>query len=486
MHLNADSLHYIDMARTWIADRTIATWHLTLNAERVPAVEMLWPPVYGILLAGPLALGLSPNAATWAVAVASHAALLWLLTAVARRIEWGLLLGLLLIHLTFWHGIAFRAFSEMPFIAFTFGALVAMALALQGGAPPSRRSRAVWLALAAGVLAAAAALTRHIGLLLIPALGLMALAGPIRARGNALRTRATALASMIAGAGIPLGLWALRHASLGSRFLGPHRPASHRDLSEVLLRFAQSAYSDVGMLLLVFAAIAVGYHLLERDERAGWHAFALCLAGGALTYAALHEVGTIASHTVYRMDNPPEGRHFFPGYAALLLAACAFISLMRPPGGVLRRRWPIVALLALPILAGPLVAGTMAHDLTPARTVVEEWIAAHTGPDDLVIGWRVWPVRFHTGRPVLQSGMVTEPPIHDGAAVARFLSRFGAHFTGAWLLIPAGRNDSEQALASYRDAGLKPQKVAELDVTGVRQYQGAGTIEVYRLNGRQR
>ena len=65
MHLNADSLHYIDMARTWIADRTIATWHLTLNAEHVPAVEMLWPPVYGILLAGPLALGLSPNAAPY-------------------------------------------------------------------------------------------------------------------------------------------------------------------------------------------------------------------------------------------------------------------------------------------------------------------------------------------------------------------------------------------------------------------------------------
>ncbi|MBD3292632.1 MAG: hypothetical protein GF393_06880, partial [Armatimonadia bacterium] len=175
MHFNADTLHYVDVARTWLEDHTLATWHLNLSSERVPATEILWPPMYSILLAGPLALGLSAEAATWLVAVVSHLVLLWLLVALSRRVEWGILLGLLLVHMAFRQGVSFRAFSETPFMTFSFGALVAMAFALQANPSRSPGFRDLWLGLLAGFLAAAAALTRHIGLVLLPALGLVGL-----------------------------------------------------------------------------------------------------------------------------------------------------------------------------------------------------------------------------------------------------------------------------------------------------------------------
>lgn len=483
MHLNADSLHYIDMARTLIEDHKVATWHLTLTAKYVPRIESLWPPMYPFLLAGPMALGLSGEGATRLIAVVSLVATLALLTSVCRRLEWALLLGLAFIYMTFIQGIAFRAFSETPFMAFSFGALVAMALALQQQSRPFWRSRVLRLAILAGVLASAAALTRHVGIVIIPALGLVCLFAPVRDGVSQLRSRAFALAGLATGAGLPLGLWLMRHSMLGVSFLGPERPPSLFTLTELLARSGHGIYTVAAVALLMIATILLGYRLLDRDISLQWRPFAVAIATGAVLFALLHEGATIASHLMVRMDNPPEIRQFFPGHAVLLVAAAALLSLARPPEGVFRRRWPIIAVVVLPICLGPLVAGSRAHDLTPERTRVDEWIALNTAPSDLVIGWRAWNVRYHTGRPVLQCGMVTEPSIYFGPDVAKFLRRFGDHFSGAWLLVAADTTEVDAVRQSYQEAGLKLEQVAELDVRGVYHYPGANTMQIYRVNG---
>ncbi|MFW5869166.1 MAG: hypothetical protein ACOCX2_15175, partial [Armatimonadota bacterium] len=419
------------------------------------------------------------------VAVLSLVPTLAILVAVARRIEWALLLALLLIHMTFRNGIAFRAFSETPFIAFSFAALVVMALALQSKGAGSWPWRALLLGLAAGALAACAALTRHVGLVLIPALGLMGLFGPAVHQAGLLKPRIASLAGLAVGAGLPLGLWLARYWIAGVSYFGPERPPSRRTIVEVFGLAAQGIYIDAALPLLAIIAALLGYHFLKRHEQPGPRSFALAIVLGATCFALFHEAGTAASHAMYRLDNPPEGRQFFPGYAALLLIAAALFSLARPPESGPRWRWPIIVVAALPIVGGPLLAASVAHDLTPVYSHVDRWIAANTSPDDLVIGWRAWTVRHHTGRPVLQSGMVTEPSVYDGAAVARFLERFGSHFPEAWLLVPVGRRDAERAPASYREAGLDLEQVAELDVTGVYHFRGVETIRVYRVTGRR-
>jgi len=485
MHLNADSLHYIDMARTLIEDHTLATWDLTLTAQHVPKIESLWPPMYAVLLAGPMALGFSGQAAAAIVAVVSLTGILALLMMVARRIEWGILLGLLLTYMTFRHGIAFRAFSETPFMALSFAALIVMALSLQAPPPGSWRSRGVFLALLAGSLAAMAALTRHIGFMLIPSLGLMALFAPLSSEEHRLKTRLATLAAAAVGAGLPLVTWFARYSAAGVSYFGPDRPPSPYTIAELFSRAANGIYIDAMLPLLVIAACVLGYHLSRDDDASGWRPFVLTLAIGATLFAIFHEAGTIASHATIRMDNPPEGRQFFPGYAVLLLIAAALISLARPPESLRGWRWAIVAVVALPVLGGPLVAASRAHDLTPVFSEVDRWVQSNTGRDDLVIGWRAWSVRYYTGRPVLQSGMVTEPSVYDGPAVAEFLERFGSKFTGAWLLVPVGRPDADQAVRSYEDAGLHLEEVAELDVSGVYHYRGIETILVYRVSGWQ-
>jgi hypothetical protein len=483
MHFNADTLHYVDVARTWLSEHTLATWHLNLASERVPATDILWPPMYSILLAGPLALGLSPEAATWLVAVASYVVVLWLLAAVSRRLPWGVLLALVFVQMMFAHGLAFRAFSETPFMAFSFASLAALALTLQGPTRNGWRSRTIWPALLAGGLAAAAALTRHIGLVLLPALGLVCLFGPLGAAAHRVKTRATAVVGLAVGAGLPLGLWFARHWMLGGSYFGPERPPSAWSVQELLRRAGQGIYIDATMPLLVIAAATLGYHLLQRDERASWRSFAVALAAGAVLFAIFHEVGTLASHGMYRLDNPPEGRQFFPGYAALLVAGAALISLARPPEQALRRRWALIAVVSLPILIGPLFAGAAALDLSPSRTAVDEWVEQNTSPDDLIIGWRAWTVRYFTGRPVLQGGMVTEPSVYSGGSVAEFLERFGSEFTGAYLLVPEGRRDARRAARTYSEAGLKLEQVAQVDIRDVRHYRGVSTFRIYRVTG---
>jgi hypothetical protein len=300
---------------------------------------------------------------------------------------------------------------------------------------------------------------------------------------NRLKTRASALAGVIIGAGIPLGLWFARHSMLGGSYFGPDRPPSRWSVAEILLRGGEGIYLDATMPLLIIVAAALGYHLLKREEAASWRTFAITLAAGAALFAVLHEVGTLASHATYRLDNPPEGRQFFPGYAALLLAGGALISLARPPEDVLQRRWPLIAVVALPILIGPLFAGTAAHDLTPARTAVERWVEEHTAEKDLIIGWRAWSVRYYTGRPVLQCGMVTEPTVYDGPAVADFLERFGSEFTGAYLLVPEGRVDAERVSEGYREGGLQLERVTEVVIRDTRHYRGVTTFGIYRATG---
>lgn len=463
MQFSPDSVHYADVARTLLDEHTAATWHLTLNSQRAPDPQLYWPPGYPLLLAGAMAVGASLPTAAWMVAVLAGTAALVLLVCWLPRAEWGLLGAVGFVYLSFVCGVAFRAWSEPPYSALMLGALVCLAMALTR----QRARHAFGPAFAAGLLAGGAIMFRYPGLALVPALALTALVAPI-AGPRRLRVRVVGLLAPLAGAALVVGPWVARNLALTGTAFGPERPVSTRAIPDIFAALGRSVYLDFGAILLALLFAAVGYHATHRGDDAEGprpdRAFLRTLAIAALLAAGAQLILILLTHVLHQLDEAPSVRFFFPSYLCALMAGLALIGPARAPAGGLRRRWPEVTLLALPLVLGPLLAGRASTDVTPRRTALEAWVEANTAPTALIIGHRAWAVRFYTGRPMLQSGQAADPSIYDGPEVARFLRRFGDRFDGAFLLLPDTIPEPERAaiLAGYRAAGLTVQETADV------------------------
>lgn len=463
MQFSPDSVHYADVAHTLLRERTAATWHLTLNSERVPDPQLYWPPGYPLLLAGAMAAGASLPTAAWIVAVLGSTATLVLLVCWLPRAEWGLLGAVSFVYLIFVCGVAFRAWSEPAYSALMLGALICLAMALSR----QRARLAFGPAFAAGLLAGGAIMFRYPGIALVAALALTALVAPI-VGPRRVRVRIVGLLAPLAGAALVVGPWMARNLALTGRAFGPERPASTRALTDIIAALGGSIYVDFGAILLALLFAAVGYHAARRGDDADGpppdRPFLRTLAITALLAAGAQLALTLLTHVLYQVDEPPNTRYFFPSYLCALMAGLALIGPAWPPAAGLRRRWPLVALLALPLVVGPLFAERAARDVTPRRTALEAWVEANTAQNALIIGHRAWAVRFYTGRPVLQSGQVADPSIYDGPEVARFLRRFGDRFDGVFLLLPNTIPEGERAaiLTGYRAAGLTVEETADV------------------------
>ena len=484
MQFAPDSIHYTDVARTLLREHTAATWHLTLNSERVPDPKLYWPPGYPLMLAAVMATGASVQTAAWVVAVLCWSAVLGLLVFWQRHAEWGLLGAVAFIYMLFAWGIAFRAWSEAPYSAFMLGALVCMAAAIGSG----DTWRATWLGLIAGVLAGGAAMCRYPGIIIVPALALAALIVPLK-RDDAWSLRWSALVPMLGAAALIVVPWIARTISLAGVAFGPARPPSDRSLSWVLGALGSSLYLDFGAVLLALLFAIVGFHRAPREpqvEGAESHPLFLHALAIAALLCALAQSGLLVlSQLAWQIDEPPSQRYLFPAYLCVVVAALAVIGRTRPPAHVLRRRWPSVLALALPLVLAPLAAARFAHDVTPQRTALDDWIAANTSPRALIIGHRAWPVRFYTGRPVLESGQVADPPVFDGVLVAQFLRKFGDRFDGVYLLLPdtIPEEITRDIVDRYQNSGLHLEDVAQVS-TRDHESPSEFVMRIYRVKAR--
>jgi len=502
MQFNPDSIHYVDVARTIAHDHIIGTWHLTAESQRVPDTLLYWPPLYPIALAIFIGMGLSAGVATWAVSVAGYTASAWLLSMWQKRPALGIAGVLAFIHLAFLSGVPFRAWSESVFVPLMLGSLVVMAAAT---ASESTR-RAGWLGLGAGALAGGAMLARYPGVAIAPALAAVAFLAPWHedeqegVRRNAILAAAGGMALVI----IP---WLVRNVALNGRLFGPARPPNMRPISEILFFTGASIYYDLGALLLALIFGVVGFHLVRRresgaDERHGgatlgersvpalqngdegrlrdW-VFSGGLASGAMVCALSQIALILLTYLLFQVDEPPTKRYFFPAYTCVLLAGLALFQRARLPERVLSERWGLLVALAAPIVIGPMFAGSVATNVTPRETQLDQWIDMNTAANDLIIADRGWPIRFYTGRPVLEAGQVAATPISEGEKVAAVLER-AAEKVGDVYVIPRGEEETRKVLASYPAAGLRVEEVATVEtLSHNRQAREAYEQTVYRV-----
>ncbi|MBD3292423.1 MAG: hypothetical protein GF393_05835 [Armatimonadia bacterium] len=477
MQYNPDSIHYVDMARTIAEDQTVASWHLTLKAQRVPQTTLYWPPLYPMLLAGFMVLGLPYYVATWAVAVAAGTLAIYLLVFWFRHPALTVPLVLAFIYLYFDSGVAFRAWSEVPYLPIIFGAMLCMSSAIAGAS--ARRS--LMLGVAAGALAGAAALTRHMGLAMIPTLGLVVLLAPEaydEETGELSDHRWHAALGAVIGLAVALIPWLVRNLVMNGQLFGISRPPSERTLSELAFWTGAMLYLDLGPILLALIFAAAGYHLEKQPESVQRETFTSSVMISGLSSAAIHAVLILTVHLLFQLDEPPTKRFFFPVFASLLFAAAAVISRAEPPKLLTGRRAVILMALAAPIVLGPMFSNSVVTDVTPRSTSIDRWIIENTEADDLVVANRGWAIRFHTGRPVLESGMIADPPISDGEKVASFLERFGDRFGNVYVVVEA---EDPGLLVKWNAAGIMTERVASFESTyHLYKRSGSRTVEIHR------
>jgi hypothetical protein len=477
MQYNPDSIHYVDMARTIAEEQTVASWHLTLKAQRVPQTTLYWPPLYPMLLAGFMALGLPYYVATWAVAVAAGTLAIYLLVFWFKHPGLTVPLVLAFIYLYFDSGVAFRAWSEVPYLPIIFGSMLCMSSAIAGAS--ARRS--LMLGIAAGALAGAAALTRHMGLAMVPTLGLVVLLAPEaydEETGELSDHRWRASLGAAIGLAVVLIPWLIRNLVMNGQLFGISRPPSERTLSELAFWVGAMLYLDLGPILLGLIFAAAGYHLKKRREGTRRETFTSSVMISGLSSAAIHAALILTVHLLFQLDEPPTRRFFFPVFASLLLAAAALLARAEPPKVLSGKRALIVMALAAPIVLGPVFSNSVVTDVTPRSTSIDRWIIENTEADDLIVANRGWAIRFHTGRPVLQSGMVADPPMTDGEKVADFIERFSDRFGDVYVVVEAG---DPGLLIKWDAAGITTERVASFESAyHLYKRSGSRTVEIHR------
>jgi hypothetical protein len=224
--LTNDGAQYLSGARNLQATGRFTTSILYFDEHyltgRLPAPQTVWPPGYPAALAGLGALGLSEEAGTRAIGVASLAAVLGLTFLLGGRLSGspvaGSLAALWVVGITELLFYVRTPNTDLPFMAFVLGALACVA-------DPTRSSRRRWIL--AGLFAAASMYVRYAGIFVFAALGVWALLS--RWRAGTVRERLEPVWSLVPG-GVLIALLMLRNVLL----IGDPRGGNSKSVTQPL------------------------------------------------------------------------------------------------------------------------------------------------------------------------------------------------------------------------------------------------------------
>ena len=182
--INPDTIQLVDAARHLLAgdgfSTSIILYESQLQFGHVPAPLTVWPPGLSWLVLLPMKLGLSGEAAAFALCLIGHLATTWLIFILARRFAGPRIAAVAAIAWLL-HAIALMMvlamYAEPIFIAFTVASYFAL---IEAGKEQEWSTR--WL-LVAGAAAAWAILMRYSGVLWPAAAGLWLLWTAVRSRG---------------------------------------------------------------------------------------------------------------------------------------------------------------------------------------------------------------------------------------------------------------------------------------------------------------
>jgi len=444
MQYSPDSMHYVDIARTFVQEGHIATYHLNLTSAEIPDRAMPWPPGYPLLLSIPLKAGCDANVA---VRIISIFALL--LTCVAGARLCGLLSGPGV------HGVCFAllvllcggievfgfAWSEPPFIAAVLVFLVFCAMHIKTGS----RLPLMLAAMFGGL----AFMTRYIGIVtaLVGAAALLQRHFHEENEHGRARLTANGLLFGVVFAAVSLP-WLVRNYLMDGRIFGPGAPPSTETLSTNLLRTWDALLVRVPAVLAVLAAVLIVFlvklFLRQRtlaiksriaDPRVSLLWFAISYAIILITMSMRQQIDAI------------DTRLLSPIYPPLLILATATIYRLVKDHSGEAGAGAITSICALSVLLMVCIGtfspqhgsrkGPLMREFGTVRPEATDWIMANTKPDSLLIGRGIWGFRFFTDRPVLECGYPCTPYLSK-VGIDKFLVAHSNRYASVYLF--ADRN----------------------------------------------
>lgn len=181
--INPDSIQLVDAARHLLGGQGFSTsiilYPSQLEFGHVPAPLTVWPPGLSWLVLLPMKLGLSGEAAAFALCLVGHLATTWLIFVLARRFA-GPRIAAVAAMAWLLHAVALMMvlamYAEPIFIAFTIASYLAL---IEAGKEAAWSTRSL---LVAGAAAACAILMRYSGVLWPAAAGLWLLWTAVRGR----------------------------------------------------------------------------------------------------------------------------------------------------------------------------------------------------------------------------------------------------------------------------------------------------------------
>jgi Dolichyl-phosphate-mannose-protein mannosyltransferase len=222
-----DSESYLDVARSLLAGQGLVQHVADFWRPGVPDPLGLWPPLYPLVTAGLARLGAPLEVAARLVSALSFPVFALLFLSLATELLGAGVpaLAITLVALSTL-AVAFAAsmaWSEMLYLALSTGALLGL---VRVAAPVRgwREATPLRLAVLAGALAGLAALTRYIGVILIP-VGLVWLL--------LTRVPTRTLVTWLACAALPPLAWTAHNLARFGNVLGPGLPQSHASVAGV-------------------------------------------------------------------------------------------------------------------------------------------------------------------------------------------------------------------------------------------------------------
>jgi hypothetical protein len=466
--LSLDSVHYLDIARTMATEGQAATYHLLPTSQRIPDTSLFWPPGYPWALSLLMRLGLSNDMAAFGMSTISYAALVVLLVCVLRRQKWMLLGVILWLWLIYDLGVIKFAWSEGPFMSLVAGAVVVWGLALRASWP-----RALALASLAGALAGTAALTRYLGLALVPAFVVSGVLVRTLARADRSHSRNAVLWGLWAAtvAVAVFGLWVWRNYAVNGTLLGPERAPGQYTYVHSLARLVWylSRHGLAMLLPLLIALTGADPNEVPANGANGLDVRRLSLSSSsvlACVWSIIYTVLLVWQEAQVQID-AVNGRLLFPAFAGILLAGLLYGEATRHLRTAQLRQLRFVALAVAPLLLVPGLRelsdvgsttknarGSPVPMSMFATDTIIDWVCRNTPRDSLLIGERLDLLRYKTGRVELSSRnyYLQQNRTLNSRMVLIFLHRHGGRFRNVYIVVANG--DLPHVRVSFAEAGI--------------------------------
>ncbi len=438
LEFSPDSVLYFDIARNIAAGEGFSSYHLELDSAFVPEKRLLWPPLYPLLLASGIKLGLS---ALWSARLILIISYLLCLLCVYKIGEIHSSPSFGIVCLVMW--LVISCFSEVWRHVWSeplFYLLVGVFFLLFNTAVRSL-SRSLFILL--GIVAGLAVMCRYLGVSLsISALaGLFFLLAANNNEGGKGTTYLTGMFCALIPFIIIVGPWFYRNYLLTGRLTGIDRPASVSGLFTNISRFLQTTLTDMILPLLVSGGL-IAWAYFKRGERSGLKNLrdrepdALILL--SIIWIAVYALVLIYTASVYYFD-AINSRLVSPIYLVLMpLILIVGYKYYENIAGEIKLDNLILGLIAVLLLgfAGYQTNQGLAGlklDKMKIYLPAAVWIKENTPPDSLFIGSESWWVRFKTERRILELGY-PEKLREIPAKVDNFLRKFGKRFSKTYLV----------------------------------------------------